>query len=356
MRVRFASGRRALGALCLSVVCSSASFPRIASAQSSSAEKAAAEALFDEGLKLLRSRQYSEACQKLETSQRIDPAIGTLLYLAECYEQLGRTASAWATFREAGSLAQSSGQSERTKIAAQRAARLEPELAYLSVSVPPESKVTGLVVTRAGDTVGPGLFGISVPADPGEVLVEASAPGRTPVSVKVTLAPRERKAVTLPAFGAAATEPAPTTDATPQTPAPAQPAAPAVAATAPPVQPTPAAANPQRTLVYVLGGAGLVGLGVGTFFGLRAINRNSEAEKTCTGSTCLDQAGVDKTNQARTAATISNVSFIAGGALLASAIVGFVLTRPKPTEHAGWTVTPALSPTTVGLTLSRSVQ
>src|SRR5690606_40388855 len=53
-------------------------------------DKAAAEALFDEGVKLLKDGKYEEACRKLETSQRVDPGIGTLIYLGECYKKAGR--------------------------------------------------------------------------------------------------------------------------------------------------------------------------------------------------------------------------------------------------------------------------
>jgi serine/threonine-protein kinase len=52
----------------------------IASAQSA-ADKAAAEALFDHGVRLMKQNNFAEACPKLEESDRIDPAVGTLLYL-----------------------------------------------------------------------------------------------------------------------------------------------------------------------------------------------------------------------------------------------------------------------------------
>src|SRR5438132_4379169 len=71
----------------------------------SAADKAAAEALFDQGRAAMQASDFAKACGLLERSQRIDPGIGTLLYLAECYEKHGRTASAWATFREAADAA-----------------------------------------------------------------------------------------------------------------------------------------------------------------------------------------------------------------------------------------------------------
>src|SRR5688572_5284659 len=95
--------------------------------------KAAAEALFENGVQLMKAGRFADACPKLETSQRVDPGVGTLLYLAECYERLGRTASAWATFREAESLARASNQADRARTAQARAQKLEPELSYLTV-------------------------------------------------------------------------------------------------------------------------------------------------------------------------------------------------------------------------------
>src|SRR5471032_2545697 len=96
------------------------------SAQANASSQAAAEALFDEGVKQMKVGNFTVGCPTLEESERVDPGVGTLLYLGECYEKLGRTASAWATFREAASLAASSGESGREKVAVERAARLEP--------------------------------------------------------------------------------------------------------------------------------------------------------------------------------------------------------------------------------------
>ena len=70
---------------------------RIARAQVSAEEKATAEAVFEEGMHLIKKGNFAEACPKFELSQRVEPAVGTMLYLAECYENTNRTASSWAS-------------------------------------------------------------------------------------------------------------------------------------------------------------------------------------------------------------------------------------------------------------------
>ena len=67
-----------------------------ARAQSQTADQAAAEILFQEGIHLLDEKKFAEACPKLEESVRLERAPGALLNLAACYEGLGKTASAWA--------------------------------------------------------------------------------------------------------------------------------------------------------------------------------------------------------------------------------------------------------------------
>lgn len=137
--------------------------------------RAAAEALFEEGVRLYEAGDYAAACQKLEASETLDAAVGTLLHLADCYERLGRTASAWARFREARSLAQTQGMPARERIAAERADALEPKLTRLTLHVrnpPPQLQLSlsGAAVPRAS-------WGSAIPVDPGWLLLEVAAPG-----------------------------------------------------------------------------------------------------------------------------------------------------------------------------------
>src|SRR4051812_46143375 len=80
-------------------------------------DKATAEALFADGRKLMAAGNYAAACPKLAASQRLDPGVGTMLNLADCYERVGQTASAWAEFREAISAARAAGSKEREQLA-----------------------------------------------------------------------------------------------------------------------------------------------------------------------------------------------------------------------------------------------
>src|SRR5690242_2864398 len=142
------------------------------------ADKAAAEALFDQGRAAMQEGDFGKACGLLERSQHIDPGVGTLLYLAECYEKSGRSASAWATFREAADAADRAKESGRARTGRDRAARLEPLLSRLTIQVAPESQqIQGIAIERAGQLVQPATWNVPVPVDPADYTIKASAPG-----------------------------------------------------------------------------------------------------------------------------------------------------------------------------------
>lgn len=142
-----------------------------ASAQTS----AAAELAFREGRQLMNQRRYQEACPRFEESQRLDPAPGTQLNLADCYEKLGRTASAWETFRAAETAANEAGQRDFASEARKRAEGLEPRLCKLALSAAQPGG--GLEVTLDGKPVTQ-LVGSAAPIDPGEHAIRAAAPGK----------------------------------------------------------------------------------------------------------------------------------------------------------------------------------
>ena len=313
--------------------------------------KAAAEALFESGVQLMKAGRFSEACPKLETSQRVDPGVGTLLYLAECYEKLGRTASAWATFREAESVARAQNQQDRARTAQFRAQKLEPELSYLTVNVPAEARVEGLVIRRGTVNVLPDLYGVAAPVDPGTIELEAGAAGYRRFTTQVKVGPREREVVTLPKLEA---------DPTAEAPSVAPVAAGAVAMpqeTEPAPNPPPDAppeSKKNHTLAFIVGGVGIVGIGVGSYFGLRAMAKNEDSEAFCNeDNVCDDPQAVELTEEAKDAALISTIGFAAGGAALAAGIVLFV-TAPGGNESNALRISPRIARNSGGLTVGGS--
>lgn len=214
------------------------STPKLALADSSAADKALAELLFDEAKKLSAEGKHEQACPKFAESHRRDPGIGTMLYLANCYEKAGKLASAWATFREAAQRAGASGQADREKIATQRAAALEANIPRLTVQVAPGAKDAGFEVLVDGTPLAEALWGSAMPVDGGKHVIEAKSPGKQPWKVELEMGVSGGKqSISVPALVPLAVAPAPSASS-PAPPAPSAPPAPP-ATTATPAPPAP---------------------------------------------------------------------------------------------------------------------
>jgi hypothetical protein len=291
----------------------------------------AAESLFEDARSLAAAGKYAEACPKFADSQRLGPSVSTLLNLANCWEKLGRTASAWATYREAASAANAAGRKDYLATALRRADGLAPKLARLTISVAPPVP-SGLQVKRDGVAVDAAELGAGIPVDPGSHAVEASAPGHKTWATTVEVAQDGVQAsVTVPAL-----EEAPA-DATPVAPT-AAPAAASVslAGSPPPVdEAPPGTGNTQRIVGVVLGGAGIASLAVGGILALNAKNKYNDSLDFCEkGNTnvCFPQ-GLQERNDARSEGNVATVFVGAGGALLAAGIVTW-LTAPHASRPA----------------------
>lgn len=296
-------------------------------------DPAAAEAAFAEARALMRQGKLAEACPKLEASFALDPALGTLLNLGDCFEKTGRTASAWVRYREAAAMAVQQNHREREAIARARVAALEPRLCKLVIRAPDRPD---LEVVRDGVPLVHAAMGLPVPVDPGTHVVEAKAPGAAPFSTHVEVlapagdAPCPLTAVDIPALEAEGAPPVPSppprpVDLTPERPAP------------PPQEAS--AWRTQHTLAVVAAAGGLVAVGVGTVFALGASSTKSDADAKCQPEGCTAE-GKSLLSDAGQKADVATVTFVIGGALLAT---GAVLWLTSPSLRAPATAMRALS-------------
>jgi tetratricopeptide (TPR) repeat protein len=152
---------------------------------------AEAQTLFEQGRDLLRSGNAAEACPRLEESQRLDPANGTLLALAMCHEAQGRLASASAEFAQVARLAERDGQVERAAWATERLAALKPLLSQLDVRIPqPVRRLPELQVRLNRATLHDDAWDTPIPVDGGEYRISVSATGYRSWEHVVQLAPQ----------------------------------------------------------------------------------------------------------------------------------------------------------------------
>ncbi len=317
-------------------------------ADATAQDKASAEALFDRGVKLMHAGKFEEACPKLEDSQRIDPGVGTLLYLGECYEKLGRPASAWATFREAASSAEASGQARRAGLARQRIAKLEPDLAYLTLDVAEATRgLEGLTVVRDGVDVGAGIVGAAVPVDPGTTTIEVSAPGYQPYTVTVTVSPKSKQSLLIPVL-VALPKPPPEPEVAPLPPPTPEGTQPPLPSPAPPPE---RGAHPLTVAGIAVAAAGVVGLGIGTYFGVKAINEDKKADDgTCDATVCQAQADYDHSQNARKAATAANVAIgIGAGLFVAGGVLFFLAPSSDEKDTGSLRIGPTFGPGMAGV-------
>lgn len=158
-----------------------------AHAQSSTAQ---AETLFRQGKDLIAHGKIAEACAAFDASQKLDPTIATLLNQAACREKNGQLATAWGLFLDAERQSRAAAD-EATRqlhqVATDHAARLEPRLSTLTITVAAENRVGGLEILRDNELVDPGAWNKALPVDGGTYKITARAPGNADWSSTITV-------------------------------------------------------------------------------------------------------------------------------------------------------------------------
>jgi hypothetical protein len=293
------------------------------SAAETSENRALAETLFFTARGLMEAGRISEACVKLAESYRLDAAAGTLLNLAVCHEKEGKIASAWGEFREALADARKANRADREQLAKDHLAVVEPDLPMLSIEVPPNVKVPDLKITRNGVPLNDAAWATELPVDPGNVEIVASAPGYKPKTKTITIAKKQHMTTAIEPLELAPVE------------------------LPPPVAPPFWTAK--RRNGAILAGAGVVAAGVGTLFGVFALNNRTKSDDNCPlydGARRCSQTGTDAMSNAKTDAWVAD--FGIGLGAVGIAVGAFLIATGGASTETGAPAEPKAGQARVG--------
>jgi hypothetical protein len=267
-----------------------------------------ADALFQAAKASMARGDLPGACQQFAASLRIEPATGTLLNLAACEEKRGHLAVALQRFREARSRLPKDDY--RVAFADEQIAALGVRTAELTLTLGKDAPAEARVF-RDDVELAPADFGRPTPVDPGTHVVVVRAPGRADDRIEMSLREGDRRVAELhagqelsvtplePPPGGASSRPAAAHDELPRVGVPRD----AVSHDAP--------ADGRRTLAYVAGAVGGVGLVVGIVTGWMTMNSANTYKDHCNAGAC-DKDGLDAASTGRTVQVVSPVAFAVG--------------------------------------------
>ncbi|MDI3288226.1 hypothetical protein [Polyangium sp. 15x6] len=177
--------------LLVSVVSMVSSFARPAAAEGTREPLAEerAEALFRRALELMDEGKYTRACPMLEESRRLDPAMGTMFRLAECYEHTERLGEAFMLYQDVAAQARQRHAEERVEVARARLSALSPRVAVVNLSVPEEVlRDPELAITWDERAIDRSLWNAGIVVTTGTHVLEATAPGKRSFRREITVA------------------------------------------------------------------------------------------------------------------------------------------------------------------------
>lgn len=322
--------------------------PSVALAQPAAADaRSASVALLSEAKRLAAAGHTADACAKYAESYSLDAQLDALLPLADCLEQSGKLASAYAAFHDAVEVAERA-RDPRAGIADERAKRLRPRLSYLTIDVPQARRLPALSIERDGFRLGSSAWGVPIPVDPGGHLIVVNAYGYRTWQTSVEV----RGEGAAPFVEVPLLEKAPDAEAA-STVAPSSTVEPAIAPAAPSVVVTPTVPAPRapargpaklphrsglargQVAALVAGGVGVVSLGVGFYFSSKTQGTLRERDGICpSGRDCAPGTNAhlgQLTLQARNQRSAEVVGFAVAAASVALG-TGLWLTAGEPSH------------------------
>jgi hypothetical protein len=304
------------------------------------AQSAEAEATFLEGDRLMTAGKLAEACDAFEASNKVEQRAGTLIRLGECREKNRQLASAWSAYKDALTRVKDP---RKRDFAFARANEIEPKLSFLTISIPDDSRIDGLMITRNGKPVDPLLWNRAVPVDGGPYTVAGRAPGHEAWQTTVEVPIEHGKvSVDVPKFKELVKLLAPS-----PAPAPIEPHAPNVK---PPPAPGRFTAKRKAAIGFCAGA--VLGVTAGITTGLLARSKQDQADALCPDPNlpCAETPRARSLNHSAHGLAIgADIGFGVGAALAIGAGVLWV-TGGGETSH-GLAVVPQLTGQDLGLAI-----
>ncbi|MDI1480932.1 hypothetical protein [Polyangium sp. y55x31] len=299
--------------------------------------RAAAEKLYQDAYVLALEGHHARACEMYEESDRLDPANGTKLELARCYEATQRPASAWALYVAVAEADKATGKNRAREAEARaRADALEADLPRLVLMVPASvGGRKGFTITRDAVPVGEALWGTPIPVDLGKHTIRVIWPDKQAWEGVVNVSKNgETVTVAIPAPAAWATH----------------------GREVPRGRDERRGVGPPPVLSLALGGVALAGFTVGGVCGGLAFSKWAEVEQMAprqcrspAGLSGCTQAVADKGTEASRFAAASTTGFVVGGAALAAGAIVWLTGGSGKRPSAGRIeILPAAGPAGVG--------
>lgn len=305
--------------------------PTVARAEPSAADKETARSLMDEGDRKFSAKDYKGALDAYQGAHAIMGVPTTGIEVAKAQEALGLLVEARDTLLAITRLPaqphESAAFARAREDAKARAPSIAARIPSLRVTVTGPAQGAELAVAVDGQSVPSAAATLPRKVNPGRHKVTVSSPGFVEQTRDVDIEEGKETALSFILVAGPGGVPA-----APGAAPPAQ--ATNSAAAAPP--PADTGTTEKSSLAYVglgVGALGVVGLAVGTIFGLKASSKWSDAKALCNPyPTNCGTEGSNLGKDAKSAATVSTVGFIVGVVGVGTGAVLWFAAPDKKTE------------------------
>lgn len=293
------------------------------------AEKETARSLMDDGDRLRAARDNAGALQRYQAAHDIMKVPTTGIEVAKTLTALGKLVEARAMAIEVANIpvvprepaVMPAARQEASALAAQLATRIPSA----TIQVWPKEAQASIFVDSA--QIPPAAVGLPYKTNPGEHVVQVTAPGYQTAEQRFTLQEGGSTTVSVNLVAGEAQPETPPEQVPPgeQTPPPA------------PVEPaTPPAVQPDRTRAFIAFGIAGAGAVLGTVTGFMSLSKASSAKKHCNDDVCSPEAS-DDIDSSKSLATFSNIGF---GVAIAAGAWGLYEVLSEPSSPAARTQPP----------------